>query len=353
MTGTESRVHSMRKSTLHLGEHRIAHAHGVFDVHFFRDLANETTAMAISTGDLGGSAPLLLRVHSSCVTSETLGGRDCDCAEQLAGALGAMARVGRGVVFYLMQEGRGAGLSAKARDRMMVQASRNRINTFDAYAAMGLPADLRRYDVVAPMSRLLGLEAPIRLLSNNPEKVDGVVDVLRSEKLEVAGTETIRGIESPFNQDYLRAKHDSGHALSVEEGGPGALPPFEVSVIDPIALSNAPDLVVTASYFLPIEMAAETPPEWFRLSVVYDRERQSESVLLSHPENGEAVEVVRRLGEAPDSRREALSMDLLDRLPFRASGRSALQEALRTIRDRQEGVLRVGFDARDLAQGAR
>ena len=353
MSSLDRETPAIRKSTLRLGERRIAHAQGLFDVHFFRDLANETTAMAISTGDLGGSAPLLLRVHSSCVTSEGLGGRDCDCAEQLAGALGAMAEAGRGVVFYLMQEGRGAGLTAKARDRMMVQASRNRIDTFEAYAAMGLPSDLRRYEIVAPMSRLLGLQSPIRLLSNNPEKVEGVIDALQSEKLEVAGTESIRGRASRFNRDYLRAKSDAGHSLSIGEGEPGALPPFDVSVIEPISVPGAPALVLTASYFLPIALDSMEAPDWFRMSVVYDREEQRESVLLSHAADGEASEVAGRVAEGESGSRPFLKLDLLDRLPFDAAGRHALGDALRVIRDRRSGAVRVGFDARDLARDDR
>ena len=124
--------------------------HGDFIVHFFRDLARQQAAMAIVCGELDGTAPLLARVHSSCLTSECLMGRDCDCAEQLDAALATMSRAGAGVLFYLMQEGRGAGLTAKARDRMIVQASGNRITTFEAYAEMGLPPDLRRYETIAP-----------------------------------------------------------------------------------------------------------------------------------------------------------------------------------------------------------
>ena len=123
---------------------RLDSPHGAFEVFFFHGVEQGRVAMALVLGDPGGSDPLLARVHSSCVTSESLMALDCDCAEQLDGALAEIGRVGRGVLFYLMQEGRGAGLSAKARDRMIVQASRHRLTTFDAYAEMGLPPDLRR-----------------------------------------------------------------------------------------------------------------------------------------------------------------------------------------------------------------
>lgn len=332
----------IRKTTLHLGERRVAHAQGDFDVHFFRDLAHETTAMAITVGDPAIGAPLLARVHSSCVTSESLMGCDCDCREQLEGALATMARAGRGVVFYLLQEGRGAGLTAKARDRMMVQASRNRITTFEAYASMGLPPDLRRYDLVAPMSRLLGVRAPIRLLTNNPDKASDVAAALATEKIEVLGTETIHGPTSPFNHDYLRAKRASGHALDRSGALAGAMPPFDVHVFDPVSLPDDGRQVVTASYFLPIALPADAadPVEWFRLSVVYDREREREAILLSR-------------GHDPSARQrvETVEMGLLDRLPFsRASGRRALARALLEIRDRGAGAVRVAFDDRDVAR---
>lgn len=338
------------KSTLHLGEHRVAHAQGVFDVHFFRDLANETTAMAITVGDPAAGQPLLARVHSACVTSECLLGRDCDCREQLEGALGTMARAGRGVLFYLLQEGRGAGLTAKARDRMMVQASGNRITTFEAYAAMGLPADLRRYDLVAPMSRLLGVRAPIRLLTNNPEKAEAVGEALATEKIELLGTETIQGPSSPFNSDYLSAKQASGHALDPPSRLAGALPPVGVRVFDPVALPGEERRVVTASYFLPVSLpsASTDAVEWFRMSVVYDRDRERESILLSRGED--EVDFLPALDREQTAR---VRMNLLDRLPFaRAGGRAALSDALQEIRDRGTGVVSVVFDDRDVATGS-
>jgi len=348
-TASPSSRFEIRKSTLRLGEHRLANAQGVFDVHFFRDLANETTAMAISCGDLTRPEPLLARVHSSCVTSECLMGCDCDCAEQLEGALATMAEAGRGVVFYLLQEGRGAGLTAKARDRMMVQASGNRITTFDAYASMGLPADLRTYHLVAPMSRLLGIRAPIQLLTNNPEKASAVAKALSTEKIEVVGIETIQGGSSPFNRDYLNAKQDSGHALDVSTRRAGATPPIDVQVFEPVSLPGDLRRVVTASYFLPIELpdAAEGQSvEWFRMSVVYDRDRERESILLSLGEEGEGDEGAVEGGNAHPP--EAVRMTLLDRLPFPSSeGRECLERALITLRDRGHGAVAVHFDDRD------
>jgi GTP cyclohydrolase II len=347
----------IRKATLRLGEQRLANFHGDFDVHFFRDLAQEATAMAISIGDLGRSAPLLARVHSSCVTSECLMGCDCDCSEQLEGALETMALEGRGIVYYLMQEGRGAGLTAKARDRMIVQASGNRVTTFEAYASMGLPADVRSYDVVAPMSRMLGIHAPIKLLTNNPDKSAAVAKALEGEKIEVLGTESIQGPTSPFNRDYLTAKHDSGHALDRPSRLAGALPPVPVEVFEPAPLPGDPQRVVTASYFLPVALPVTAPTrardaigggdvvEWFRLSVVYDRSTERESILLSHSGEQHGLE------SSVDELHEPVTMRLFDRLPGSGStGRAALRESLIEIRERGRGAVVVRFDDRDHAE---
>jgi GTP cyclohydrolase II len=158
------------------GRQELAAAGARFVLHRFRNLRSGDPALALTLGDVHGAAPLLARVHSSCVTSEALGACDCDCAGQLQAALRELAACGRGALFYLFQEGRGAGLAAKARDRMAVQASRERVTTFEAYVEMGLCRDLRRYEEVAFLCRLLGIAAPLRLLTHNPEKAKALED---------------------------------------------------------------------------------------------------------------------------------------------------------------------------------
>ena len=102
-------------SLLALDERPLDTVHGRFQAHRFHNLTTGQPAVAVATGDLTGRSPLLARVHSSCITSEVYGACDCDCAEQLDAALAAIAAAGRGVLFYLTQEGRGAGFAAKAR----------------------------------------------------------------------------------------------------------------------------------------------------------------------------------------------------------------------------------------------
>src|SRR5262245_28913282 len=163
------RAHALYGTLLAEGESELAGARA-FRVHRFRNLRPGAPALALACGHVGGGAPLLARVHSSCVTSAAFGACDCDCAGQLSAALAEIAGAGRGVLFYLFQEGRGAGFAAKARDRMAVQASGERVTTFDAYTEMGLARDQRRYDEIAFLCVLLGSAAPLRLLTHNPEQ---------------------------------------------------------------------------------------------------------------------------------------------------------------------------------------
>ncbi len=348
----------LRRTTLQLGQATLATRHGDFVVHFFRDLMRGEIAMAIVCGSLTGSSPLLARVHSSCLTSECLMGLDCDCAGQLDAALATMAAEGDGVVFYLMQEGRGAGLTAKARDRMIVQASDNRITTFEAYSELGLPPDLRRYEVVASMSRLLGIRAPLRLLTNNPDKAAAVEKALADERIAVFRTEAIHTPISAFNCDYLGAKHDSGHALNRPAPIDAALPPERVRKLPPRVVPGARNLIRTAAYFLPVALPAraEGPGsgsgervDWFRLDVIFDGRTGRESIVLAH-RNSEAVELLAYaaslLGRGEGDHR--VTMTLLDRFPVRFSpGREALTRNLLTIRNAGRGAVAIRFDDRD------
>src|SRR5262249_56165192 len=95
-------------------------------------------------------------------------------AEQVEGGLAAIAAAGRGVLFYLTQEGRGAGFAAKARDRMLVQASGHRLTTFEAYDRLGLGHDQRRYEEVAAACRLLGVTARLRARTHHPHNLDSL-----------------------------------------------------------------------------------------------------------------------------------------------------------------------------------
>jgi GTP cyclohydrolase II len=278
---------------LHLGSAAAETQHGRFRVEQFLDVSNSRLVLVLSRGDVHGDAPLLARVHSSCMTSETFRGCDCDCAGQLDAALKAIAAGGRGVVFYLLQEGRGAGFVAKARDRMMVQASRNQVTTFDAYARMGLGRDYRRYDAVSFAAAALAISAPLRLLTNNPDKVAA----LRRAGVAVAAVLPLERAASPFNRHYLAAKSRSGHALrAADPTGALAALPEPVAYFEPHPLGERARFVRVASYLLPIRGRAAV--HWFRLHAYFDLHTQRERVLFTYQRDAAATPLVRAQRES-------------------------------------------------------
>jgi 3,4-dihydroxy 2-butanone 4-phosphate synthase/GTP cyclohydrolase II len=224
---------------------------GPFRAFIFQDIIDKHYIIALVYGDVTGATEIYARLHSSCVTSETLRGCDCDCVQQLEGALELIAARGRGVVFYLMQEGRGVGYVGKARDRMLVQASLDQISTFQAYQCMGLRKDHRNYDNISHICHLLGIRAGIVLLTNNPDKVAA----LDQQGLNVVRTERLEFEPSPFNLAYLTSKAAAGHNLGrpADSRVGSALPPEPVVPFKPHALSRAQRFIYSASYFLPMK----------------------------------------------------------------------------------------------------
>jgi GTP cyclohydrolase II len=243
--------HPLHGQTLYIASCTLDLRFGPFRAHIFQDIIDRHYIIALVHGDICGAAPLYTRLHSSCVTSETLRGIDCDCVQQLEGALEVIAKKGRGILFYLMQEGRGVGCTGKARDRMLVQASLDRLDTFQAYAAMGLRKDHRNYDNISHICHLLGITASFIVLTNNPDKLDA----LRAQGINVAAAEPIEFEPSPFNLAYLTSKATGGHHLTRPAAADieRALPPEPVTAFRPRALARARRFIHTASYFLPIK----------------------------------------------------------------------------------------------------
>jgi 3,4-dihydroxy 2-butanone 4-phosphate synthase/GTP cyclohydrolase II len=238
-------------TTLFLAECSLDTRFGTFRAYIFQDVINKSYIIALTHGDIAGATVLYTRVHSSCVTSETLRGCDCDCVQQLEGAFKVIAQKGNGILFYLMQEGRGVGYVAKARDRMLVQASHDRLSTFQAYRVMGLKKDHRQYENISHICHLLGITAPFIVLTNNPDKVAA----LKSQGLQIAGTEALEFAPSPFNLAYLTSKADAGHILVHPEQSTlrHALPPEPVVPFKPHALPNAQRFIYSAAYYLPVK----------------------------------------------------------------------------------------------------
>ena len=160
---------------------------------FKREIANSNprieTALAIVMGDLSKGAPLL-RIHSQCFTGEALGSLRCDCGDQLAMAMQAIADEGRGLVIYEYQEGRGIGLMAKLQAYELQDAG---IDTVEANHALGYKADYRDFSLPAAILRDLGVSR-VRLLTNNPHKAHALIgagiEVVAQLPCEVAPTAT-------------------------------------------------------------------------------------------------------------------------------------------------------------------
>lgn len=138
----------------------------------FRALDQGIEHMAIVVGDPSAQAAPLVRVHSECFTGDLLGSLRCDCGAQLKGAIKRMAVEGAGVVLYLAQEGRGIGLINKLRAYTMQDRG---LDTIDANRALGWQADERNFHIAAAMLALMGLHR-IRLLTNNPDKMTGLIE---------------------------------------------------------------------------------------------------------------------------------------------------------------------------------
>ncbi|WP_370096850.1 GTP cyclohydrolase II [Streptacidiphilus sp. MAP12-20] len=181
--------------------------HGAFTAWGYRGVLQGEEQVALTLGPVRGQDRLLVRVHSECLTGEAWGSLRCDCGPQLDTAMAAVAAEGAGVILYLRgHEGRGIGLLAKLRAYALQDAG---FDTVDANSALGLPADARDYRMAAQILTDLDVHS-IRLLSNNPDKVDSLtrfgIDVV--ERVPLYVTPTAHSIA------YLRTKRDRmGHDL--------------------------------------------------------------------------------------------------------------------------------------------
>ena len=161
-------------------------------------------ATGFERGSPGGHAPVLVRLHSECLTGDVFGSRRCDCGEQLEESMRLLREQGRGVLLYLRQEGRGVGLSNKISAYALQDEG---LDTVQANLALGLPEDARDYRPAAEMLLDLGVRRAA-LLTNNPAKIAG----LRRHGVEVVERLPVRVEPNPLNVGYLRTKKEKlGH----------------------------------------------------------------------------------------------------------------------------------------------
>jgi 3,4-dihydroxy 2-butanone 4-phosphate synthase/GTP cyclohydrolase II len=198
--------------------------YGDFTLHAFEERLTGDHHLALVKGEWNEDDPVLVRVHSSCLTGDIFGSKRCDCGEQLHQALLHVEKEGKGVVLYMNQEGRGIGLVNKLKAYKLQEKG---MDTVEANEALGFKPDHRDYGVGAQILRSLGI-SKMRLMTNNPVKRVG----LKSFGLEMVERVPIEVGAYPENVRYLKTKRDKlGHELELDELDPHS-PKFLDSIIE-------------------------------------------------------------------------------------------------------------------------
>ena len=173
---------------------------GNFYIQAFKE--GEKEHLVIKTADISCETPIV-RVHSECLTGDALGSLRCDCRDQLGIALDAIDKNGCGMVIYLRQEGRGIGLLNKVNAYKLQDEG---LNTYEANHQLGFASDERNFEIVEYILSYYGIKK-IKLLTNNPKKLESIKGVEIVERLPVIAE------KHELNKNYLKAKQEFGHLL--------------------------------------------------------------------------------------------------------------------------------------------
>jgi 3,4-dihydroxy 2-butanone 4-phosphate synthase / GTP cyclohydrolase II len=181
---------------------------GLFELIAYKQLDTNLEHLALIKGEWEKDEPILVRVHSSCMTGDIFGSCRCDCGLQLHKSMEMIEEAGKGVILYMNQEGRGIGLINKLKAYKLQETG---LDTVQANLELGFQADQRDYGVGAQILRNLGV-SKMKLMSNNPKKRAGLIGY----GLEIVENIAIEIPSNPFNEKYLQTKKDKlGHVLSL------------------------------------------------------------------------------------------------------------------------------------------
>lgn len=181
---------------------------GLFKVHTFESDIDKAHHLALVKGVIHPGKPVLVRIHSECLTGDTFGSARCDCGLQLTSAISKIEKEG-GILLYMRQEGRGIGLGNKIRAYALQDKG---MDTVEANHKLGFAADEREYGICAQILKLLGVDR-VRIMTNNPNKLTEIAGY----GIEVVSREPLEITPNPHNITYLRTKRDKlGHLITFE-----------------------------------------------------------------------------------------------------------------------------------------
>ena len=301
-------------TTIYIGSSDLELKYGYFKVYVFQDVVDLKYIFALVYGDLNAD-DFYIRLHSSCLTSETLKSMDCDCVYQLNEALGKITKNKNGILFYLLQSGRGASYVCKSRGCQMVQYEKDKITTFEAYEKMGLRHDYRDYRNVKDICIIFEIENKnFYLMTNNPDKIKK----LKELGINLKDIISVEFEPNPFNKKYLESKKNTGHILSKLDNIFNYQEQPSVKPFEPYHLPQK-RFIHCSTYYLPIQpinnlIVLDKKPEnddyeqtgndkyliksddiipyWFKVYVYYDIATHGEIMVLTYG-NEDKIPIVR------------------------------------------------------------